>query len=49
LSLAAQAPLVPIFVLMSDWKVPFRNIRPLAFQAVTLSVAFGALYHLEHL
>jgi hypothetical protein len=38
-----------IFLVTADWKQPLRTVRPLAFPATALVLAFGALYYLEHL
>ena len=36
------------FIGTVDWKRPLRNCRPLAVSGVALTLAFGALYYLEH-
>jgi prepilin signal peptidase PulO-like enzyme (type II secretory pathway) len=38
-----------VFLATADWKQPWRSVRPLAFPAAALVLAFGALYYLEHL
>jgi hypothetical protein len=48
LSVVALAPTILLFVATADWKKRARNARVLAFTGVTLSLAFGALYYLEH-
>jgi ABC-type uncharacterized transport system permease subunit len=49
LSIAAVALSIAIFLTTADWKQPSRSLRPLAFPAAALAVAFAALYYLEHL
>lgn len=49
LSIAAMALAIFVFLVTADWKQPLRTVRPLAFPAAALTVAFGALYYLEHL
>ena len=41
-------PVIVLFLATTDWKLPARSARPLAFPAATLLVAFAALYYLEH-
>jgi hypothetical protein len=41
-------PAVLIFLGTADWKRPRRSARPLAASAAVLTLAFGALYYLEH-
>jgi hypothetical protein len=48
LSIAALAPMILLFLATADWKQPRQSARPLAFPAVALALAFGALYYLEH-
>jgi hypothetical protein len=48
LSIVALVPMILLFLATADWKQPSRSVRPLAFPAATLIVAFGALYYLEH-
>jgi hypothetical protein len=48
LSIVALVPTILLFLATADWKRPLRSVRPLAFPAGALVVAFGALYYLEH-
>ena len=48
LSIAALVPVLLVFLATADWKKPLRIARLLAGPVVTLIVAFGALYYLEH-
>ena len=48
LSIAALVPMALLYLATADWKQPVRSTRPLAFAAVALVLAFGALYYLEH-
>lgn len=48
LSIVALVPTILLFLATADWKEPLRSVRPLAFPAGALVVAFGALYYLEH-
>ena len=48
LSVVALAPAILIFLATVDWKQPLRSARTLALSAAVLSIAFGALYYLEH-
>lgn len=48
LSIAALVPTILLFLGTADWKQPWRSVRPLAFPALALVLAFGALYYLEH-
>ena len=48
LSVVALVPTILLFVATADWNKPSRNARLLAFTCVTMAVAFGALYYLEH-
>lgn len=48
LSIVAVVPTILVFLATADWKQPLRSMRPLAFPAGALVVAFGALYYLEH-
>ncbi len=48
LSVAMLVPLLCAFLLTADWRKPLRVARFLAFPVVTLVLAFGALYYLEH-
>jgi hypothetical protein len=49
LSIVATALSIAIFLVTADWKQGLRAVRPLAFPAVALVLAFGGLYYLEHL
>jgi hypothetical protein len=44
----ALAPAILLFLATADWRQPLRSVRPLLLSAVTLVLAFGALYYLEH-
>jgi hypothetical protein len=48
LSIVAIALSILVFLTTADWKQPLRSVRPLAFPAAALVLAFGALYYLEH-
>jgi hypothetical protein len=48
LSIVAVALSIVLFLATADWKQPVRSVRPLAFPAAALALAFGALYYLEH-
>lgn len=48
LSILALVPFVVAYLAIADWKQPWRSIRPLAISTVTVVLAFGALYYLEH-
>ena len=48
LSIVAVALSTVFFLATADWKQPLRTVRPLAFPAAALVLAFGALYYLEH-
>jgi uncharacterized membrane protein len=48
LSIVALVPTILLFLATADWTQPWRSARPLAFPAVALVLAFGALYYLEH-
>jgi len=48
LSIVAMVPTILLFLATADWKRPLRSVRPLAFPAGALVLAFGALYYLEH-
>ncbi len=37
-----------LFLTSTDWRQPFRGVRPLAFPSVVLFLAFSSLYYLEH-
>ena len=49
LSIVAVALSILVFLATADWKHPLRSVRPLAFPAAALVLAFAALYYLEHL
>jgi|SRR5579863_1240231 len=48
LAIVALAPMILLFLVTADWTQPLSIVRPLAFPAVALVLAFGALYYLEH-
>jgi len=48
LSIVAAACSILLFLATADWKQPLRTVRPLAFPAAALALAFAALYYLEH-
>ncbi|MGB7462724.1 MAG: hypothetical protein WBW14_07500 [Candidatus Acidiferrum sp.] len=48
LSIVALVPMTLLFFGTADWKHPPRSVRPLAFPAAAIVLAFGALYYLEH-
>lgn len=48
LSIVGLLPVILIFLATADWTRPLRSVRHLAFPAVNLLLAFGALYYLEH-
>jgi ABC-type uncharacterized transport system permease subunit len=48
LSIVALVPIGLLFLVTADWRQPLRSVRPLAFPAAALVLAFGALYYLEH-
>src|ERR1700681_1006483 len=48
LSIVAVALSTLLYLATADWRQPLRNVRPLAFPAAALVLAFGALYYLEH-
>ena len=48
LSIVALAPMILLFLVTADWTRPLRSVRPLAFSAVAVVLAFAALYYLEH-
>ena len=48
LAIVALVPMTLLFLITVDWEKPLRNMRPLAFTAAALVVAFGAPYYLEH-
>ena len=48
LTIVVLVPMILLFLGTGDWKQPWRTVRPLAFSAATMVLAFGALYYLEH-
>jgi hypothetical protein len=48
LSIVALVPMILLFLCTADWKRPWQGARVLTFPATTLTLAFGALYYLEH-
>jgi hypothetical protein len=48
LSIVALVPMILLFFGTTDWKHPSRSVRPLAFPAAAVVLAFAALYCLEH-
>jgi heme/copper-type cytochrome/quinol oxidase subunit 4 len=48
LSVVALVPAILLFLATADWAKPSRNTRLLTFAGVTMALAFGALYYLEH-
>ncbi len=48
ISIVLLAPAVLFFLATTDWKQGLRSARPLAFSAVAVTLAFAALYYLEH-
>jgi hypothetical protein len=48
LSIALLMPTLLLFLATANWKQPGRSVRPLAFPAAALVIAFGMLYYLEH-
>jgi len=48
LSIVALMPMTLLFFGTADWKRPSRSVRPLAFPAAAVVLAFAALYYLEH-
>jgi hypothetical protein len=49
LSIVATALSIAIFLVTADWKQGLRAVRPLAFPAAALILAFSVLYYVEHL
>jgi hypothetical protein len=41
-------PAISAFLASADWQQPSRSARPLVIPAITLVLAFGALYYLEN-
>ena len=48
LSIVALVPTTLLFFATADWSRPSRVARALAFPCVTVLVAFGVLYYVEH-
>ena len=48
LSIVALVPTIILFLATADWRQPWRSARPLAFSAAAVTLAFAALYYLEH-
>src|SRR6267378_1174784 len=48
LSIVALVPAILLFLATADWQKPLRGIRPLAFPATAVMLAFAALFYLEH-
>jgi len=48
LSIVALVPMALLFLVTVEWERPLRYMRPLAFTAIALVLAFGGLYYLEH-
>lgn len=48
LSIVALAPTILLFLATADWTKRARNAWLLGFAGVTIALAFGALYYLEH-
>jgi hypothetical protein len=48
LSIVALAPMILLFLATADWTRPLRSLRPLAFSAAAVVLAFAALYYFEH-
>jgi len=48
LSIVALAPMILLFLATADWTRPLRSMRPLAFPAAAVVIAFAGLYYLEH-
>ena len=48
LSIVAVALSTLLYLATADWRQPLRSVRPLAFPAAVLVLAFGGLYYLEH-
>jgi len=48
LSIVALAPMILLFLATADWTRPLRSMRPLAFSAAAVVLAFAGLYYLEH-
>lgn len=48
LSIVALVPIACLFLATADWRQRLRSAIPLALPATALTLAFVALYHLEH-
>jgi hypothetical protein len=48
LSIVAFVAVILLFLTTADWRRPLASVRRLALPAVTLTLAFTALYYLEH-
>lgn len=48
LAVAAQVPVLLVFLATADWQRPLRSLSPLAVQVVVMAVAFLALYRFEY-
>jgi hypothetical protein len=47
LSIVALVPAILLFLATADWQKPLRGMRPLAFPATAVMLAFAALFYLE--
>jgi hypothetical protein len=47
LSVGACVPLILVFLVTADWKRRW-HLRPMLISGATLTLAFAALYYLEH-
>ena len=48
LSIVGLVPVLAAFLATADWTQPSRSARLLAFSSAAVTLAFGALYYLEH-
>jgi len=48
IAIVLLAPVIIAFLASADWQQPKRSTRPLIIPAITLVLAFGALYYLEN-
>lgn len=48
LSIVALVPTIFVFLVTADWRQRWRGARPLALPVAMVTVAFAALYYLEH-
>jgi len=48
LSIVALVPVGLTFLATANWKQPLRSLRPLAFPAAAVALAFGMLFYFEH-